>query len=120
MNRSAGATRRAFLRTVFGAAALAGTAAALTPLLRTRRPRQTLGPAPLAEETYRGRHISVDAAGEAVHIDGRPLHVMRRADGSYLSAVNHFQSYDTPLELARAAVDELGTTQLALAAPHHG
>ncbi|MGW6982700.1 tyrosinase family oxidase copper chaperone [Streptomyces sp. NPDC054932] len=110
-------TRRAVLRTAFTAAVLAGTAAALAPVLRARRPRQTLTPAPL-EETYRGRHIAVDVAG--VRIDGRPLHVMRRADGSYLSGINHFQSYPTPLELARAAVDELGTTQLALAAPHHG
>ncbi|AXE24334.1 MULTISPECIES: tyrosinase family oxidase copper chaperone [Streptomyces] len=117
---SAGAppTRRAVLRAAFTAAVLAGTAAALAPVLRARRPRQTVSPAPLAEETYRGRHIQVTAAG--VRIDGRPLHVMRRADGSYLSGINHFQSYGTPLELARAAVDELGTTQLALAAPHHG
>ncbi|MFF4366871.1 tyrosinase family oxidase copper chaperone [Streptomyces sp. NPDC001594] len=120
VSASATRTRRAFLRSAFGAAALAGTAAALAPVLRARRPRQTLGPAPLTEETYRGRHISVDPASAAVRIDGRPLHVMRRADGSYLSAVNHFQSFDTPLEAARAAVDELGTTQLALAAPHHG
>ncbi|MEU9143767.1 tyrosinase family oxidase copper chaperone [Streptomyces sp. NPDC048349] len=112
-------TRRALLRTAFTAAVLAGTAAALAPVLRARRPRQTLTPAPLAEETYRGRHIAVDRAG--IRIDGRPLHVMRRADGSYLSEVNHFQSYGTPLELARAAVDELGTARLALAsAPHHG
>lgn len=112
-------TRRAFLRTAFTAAVLAGTAAALAPVLRARRPRQTLTPAPLAEETYRGRHIAVDQAG--IRIDGRPLHVMRRADGSYLSGVNHFQSFGTPLELARAAVDELGTAQLVLAsAPHHG
>ncbi|WP_404953074.1 tyrosinase family oxidase copper chaperone [Streptomyces sp. 147326] len=113
-------TRRAVLRTAFTAAVLAGTAAALAPVLRARRPRQTLTPAPLAEEeTYRGRHIAVDVAG--VRIDGRPLHVMRRADGSYLSGINHFQSYATPMELARAAVDELGTAQLAFAAaPHHG
>ncbi|MFE0582373.1 MULTISPECIES: tyrosinase family oxidase copper chaperone [unclassified Streptomyces] len=112
-------TRRALLRTAFTAAVLAGTGAALAPVLRARRPRQTLTPAPLAEEeTYRGRHIAVDVAG--VRIDGRPLHVMRRADGSYLSGINHFQSYPTPLELARAAVDELGTNQLAFAAPHHG
>lgn len=46
---------------------------------------------------------------------------MRRADGSYLSGINHFESYATPMELARAAVDELGTAQLAFAAaPHHG
>ncbi|MFE7182597.1 tyrosinase family oxidase copper chaperone [Streptomyces erythrochromogenes] len=112
-------TRRALLRTAFTAAVLAGTGAALAPVLRARRPRQTVTPAPLAEEeTYRGRHIAVDVAG--VRIDGRPLHVMRRADGSYLSGINHFQSYATPLEVARAAVDELGTTQLAFAAPHHG
>lgn len=111
-------TRRAVLRTAFTAAVLAGTAAALAPVLRARRPRQTLTPAPLAdEETYRGRHIAVDVAG--VRIDGRPLHVMRRADGSYLSGINHFQSYATPLELARAAVDELGTAQLAFAAAPH-
>ncbi|MFF3016703.1 tyrosinase family oxidase copper chaperone [Streptomyces sp. NPDC057939] len=113
-------TRRAFLRTAFTAAVVAGTAAAVAPVLRARRPRQTLTPAPLAEETYRGRHIAVDPVSAAVRIDGRPLHVMRRADGSYLSGINHFQSYGTPMELARAAVDELGTTQLALAAPHHG
>ncbi|RSS44901.1 tyrosinase co-factor protein [Streptomyces sp. WAC07061] len=113
-------TRRAVLRTAFGAAVAGGVAAALAPVLRARGPRQTLTPAPLAEETYRGRHISVDLASAQVRIDGRPLHVMQRADGTYLSGVNHFQSYGTPLELARAAVDELGTSQLALAAPHHG
>ncbi|MDJ0379906.1 tyrosinase family oxidase copper chaperone [Streptomyces sp. G-G2] len=113
-------TRRTALRAAFAAAVAAVTAAALAPVVRARRPRQTLTPAPLTEESYRGRHIAVGPAG--VRIDGRPLHVMRRADGSYLSGVNHFQSFETPIELARAAVDELGTAQLALAAaaPHHG
>ncbi|MFF5705000.1 tyrosinase family oxidase copper chaperone [Streptomyces sp. NPDC012794] len=113
-------TRRAVLRTAFVAAVAGGVAAALAPVLRARGPRQTLTPAPLAEETYRGRHISVDLASAQVRIDGRPLHVMRRADGSYLSGVNHFESYGTPMELARAAVDELGTSQLAVTPPHHG
>ncbi|MFG2616606.1 tyrosinase family oxidase copper chaperone [Streptomyces sp. NPDC048507] len=113
-------TRRTVLRTAFTAAVCGATAAVLAPVFRARRPRQTLTPAPLTEETYRGRHISVDLASAAVRIDGRPLHVMRRADGSYLSGINHFQSYATPLELARAAVDELGTTALATGAPHHG
>ncbi|MBW5486256.1 tyrosinase cofactor [Streptomyces bambusae] len=111
-------TRRTVLRTAFTAAVLAGTAAALAPVLRARRPRSVTAPAPLAEETYRGRHIAVQQAD--VWIDGRRLHVMRRADGSYLSGINHFESFATPLELARAAVDELGTAQLAQAAPHHG
>ncbi|MER5931912.1 tyrosinase family oxidase copper chaperone [Streptomyces sp. NPDC002054] len=115
-------TRRTLLRTAFTAAVLAGTTAALGPLLRARRPRPATAPdrepVPVLEETYRGRHIAVDAAG--VRIDGRPLHVMRRADGSYLSGVNHFESFATPLELARAAVDELGTARLAAAVSHHG
>ena len=90
-------------------------------------------------EMYRGRDIRgtatalVPAGGEAptgrtgavaaiadtqVSIDGRTLHVMRRSDGSYLSTVNHYESFPTLLETARAAVDEIGTAQLAKASPH--
>ncbi|MFJ6513160.1 tyrosinase family oxidase copper chaperone [Streptomyces sp. NPDC091406] len=53
-----------------------------------------------------------------IRIDGRPLHVMRRADGTYLSDVRHYESYPTLLETARAAVDELGTARLAPPAAH--
>ncbi|KUM99676.1 hypothetical protein AQI95_37550 [Streptomyces yokosukanensis] len=71
------------------------------------------------EETYRGRRIrgtevraarrtAVGGAQWEVTIDGRPLHLMRRADGSWLSMVDHYRSYPTPLAAARAAVDELG------------
>jgi hypothetical protein len=67
------------------------------------------------DETYRGRRIrgvrTPGAAGGAgtwqVSVDGRPLHLMRRADGTWLSMVDHSRSYPTPLEAARAAVDEL-------------
>ena len=76
---------------------------------------------------YRGRRIrgvkdaadvraAAGAAGTApagqwhVTVDDRPLHLMRRADGSYLSMVDHYQSYPTPLAAARGAVDELGGT----------
>lgn len=72
------------------------------------------------EETYRGRHIvgvrhedrrSGSGFGTwHVAVDGRPLHLMRRADGSWVSMVDHYQSYATPLAAARAAVDELGPT----------
>ncbi|MEU1128254.1 tyrosinase family oxidase copper chaperone, partial [Streptomyces sp. NPDC005899] len=51
-------------------------------------------------------------------IDGRPLHVMRRADGSFLSTVNHYESFPTLLATARAAVDEIGAAQLSPASPH--
>ncbi|MEU6772674.1 tyrosinase family oxidase copper chaperone [Streptomyces sp. NPDC046759] len=68
------------------------------------------------DETYRGRHIrgvpvrtGLRAAGDQweITIDGRRLHLMRRADGTWLSMVDHYSSYATPLAAARAAVDEL-------------
>ncbi|KAA0913854.1 hypothetical protein FGF04_38660, partial [Streptomyces apricus] len=43
-----------------------------------------------------------------VTVDERPLHLMRRADGGYLTMIDHYRSYPTPLAAARAAVDELG------------
>ncbi|MEV0554039.1 tyrosinase family oxidase copper chaperone [Streptomyces sp. NPDC050597] len=52
-----------------------------------------------------------DPAGQwRVTVDDRPLHLMRRADGGYLTMVDHYQSYPTPLAAARGAVDELGGT----------
>ncbi|MGW6458396.1 tyrosinase family oxidase copper chaperone [Streptomyces sp. NPDC055078] len=97
-------------------------------------------------EMYRGRHIQgtatfmVPAGGAGtttvavrtstrgtttvavpsveIRIDDRPLHVMRRADGSYLSLVNHYESFPTLRDVARAAVDELGSAQLALSPSH--
>ncbi|MFJ8807949.1 tyrosinase family oxidase copper chaperone [Streptomyces sp. NPDC102490] len=69
------------------------------------------------DETYRGRRIrgirsaggrAVGAGTWQVTVDGRPLHLMRRADGTWLSMVDHYRSYPTPLEAARGAVDELG------------
>ncbi len=73
------------------------------------------------DETYRGRRIvgvrhddGWSGGGGSgvwyVAVDGRPLHLMRRADGSWVSMVDHYQSYATPLAAARAAVDELGPT----------
>ncbi|MEV8309507.1 tyrosinase family oxidase copper chaperone [Streptomyces flavidovirens] len=53
-----------------------------------------------------------------VHIDGRPLHIMRRADGSYLSLVNHYESFPTLIGAARAAVDELGDAHLSVSPQH--
>ncbi|MFF8727227.1 tyrosinase family oxidase copper chaperone [Streptomyces sp. NPDC015171] len=73
------------------------------------------------DETYRGRRIQgvlVPVVGRRaadgewqITIDGRPLHLMRRADGSWLSMVDHYTSYRTPQEAARAAVDEIGPGQ---------
>ncbi|WP_371791309.1 tyrosinase family oxidase copper chaperone [Streptomyces sp. NBC_01471] len=120
--------RRGVLRALFAVGAVGGTAGALAPIVRAGATDQegddgkgTLSPGPPQElrdvfdEMYRGRRIRGGTAGDSteVSVDGRPLHLMRRADGSYLSMVDHYESYPTPLAAARGAVDELGTAQLS-------
>ncbi|MFI1398398.1 tyrosinase family oxidase copper chaperone [Streptomyces sp. NPDC020681] len=127
-------TRRVALRALFSVAVVAGTAGALAPVLARRgsvRPRAR--ELEHFAEMYRGRHIegaatvmvpagrSAASAGPPsveVRIDGRPLQVMRRADGSYLSLVNHYESFPTLRDVARAAVDDLGMAQLAMSPTH--
>lgn len=46
-------------------------------------------------------------AGYAVFVDGVELHVMRNADGTWISVVSHYDPVATPRAAARAAVDEL-------------
>ncbi|MEV5847108.1 tyrosinase cofactor [Streptomyces sp. NPDC051985] len=70
------------------------------------------------DEVYRGRRIQGrpagmgghhhgHGAGYAVFVDGVELHVMRNADGSWISVVSHYDPVATPRAAARAAVDEL-------------
>ncbi|GGT52806.1 tyrosinase family oxidase copper chaperone [Streptomyces purpureus] len=121
-------SRRAALRTLFTLAAAAFTGGALARIVTTPRRAGAdadAAPAPFAfDETYRGRRIQggpLTPRGSAeVLIDGRPLHLMRRADGSYLSAVDHYESCETPLAAARAAVDRLGSARLSPEAAIHG
>ncbi|GAA0659121.1 tyrosinase cofactor [Kitasatospora atroaurantiaca] len=113
-------TRRRMLQ----GAAVALTAAAGTAVLGLTGPAN--GPASAAglgasdefDEAYRGRRIqgrpAHGAGGEHHHgggytvlIDGEPLHMMRNADGTWISVVNHYQTFSTPRALARAAVNEL-------------
>jgi hypothetical protein len=94
-------------------------AVALAPVLAASRPRRPEDSS--FDETYRGRRIvgTTTGAGRAafdggewqVTVDGRPLHLMRSADGSYLSMVDHYQPNPTALAAARAAVDELGPSE---------
>ncbi|MBM4791757.1 tyrosinase co-factor [Streptomyces sioyaensis] len=51
-----------------------------------------------------GPHDGMDFV---VRIDNNDLHVMRNADGSWISLVNHYETFTTPRALARAAVREL-------------
>ncbi|MDW4909597.1 tyrosinase family oxidase copper chaperone [Streptomyces sp. ADMS] len=130
-------TRRDALR----ALCVSALALAVVPVVAAAWPRREPGDgeAPSFDETYRGRRLRGVRAGADHHdhmaqvmrppgggqwhitVDGRPLHLMRRADGTYLSMVDHYRSYPTPLEAARAAVDELGPgRQLTVAAGEGG
>ncbi|MEV5311520.1 tyrosinase family oxidase copper chaperone [Streptomyces sp. NPDC052610] len=127
-------TRRDLARGMFAAA----VALTIAPLVVASRPARREDPqnpqdpqdppADVAfDEIYRGRRIRglrapgavpASAAGRVfgtdgwhVTVDGHPLHLMRRADGGWLTMVDHYRSYPTPLEAARAAVDELGPGQ---------
>ncbi|MFI2034155.1 tyrosinase family oxidase copper chaperone [Streptomyces bottropensis] len=117
-------TRRNALRAL-GASAVA---LAVAPVVAAAWPRRSARPEEADfDETFRGRRIRgvrADTGQTAylgartpgpgewdVTVDGRPLHLMRRADGTYLSMIDHYRSYPTALEATRAAVEELGTTQ---------
>ncbi|MFC9329012.1 tyrosinase cofactor [Kitasatospora sp. NPDC057015] len=111
-------TRRRMLQ----GAAVALTAAAGTVVLGVTGPTggqaTAAGPegSEVFDELFRGRRIQGRPAqggghhhdaGYSVRIDGEELHMMRNADGTWISVVNHYQTYATPRALARAAVQEL-------------
>ncbi|MEV8318247.1 tyrosinase cofactor [Streptomyces sp. NPDC059900] len=117
-------TRRVTMRGLiaFGAAAVTAPAALLWSTRQAAGDRTTtddLGEGAF-DEMYEGRRIRGSRASAAhqhegsaweITVDGRPLHLMRRADGGYLSMIDHYQSYPTPLIATRRAVDELGRGQ---------
>ncbi|MBR8639857.1 tyrosinase cofactor [Streptomyces tuirus] len=68
------------------------------------------------DEVYKGRRIQGRPAAGASHhhhagytvlVDGVELHVMRNADGTWISVVSHYDPVASPRAAARAAVDEL-------------
>ncbi|MBT2448764.1 tyrosinase [Streptomyces sp. ISL-43] len=115
-------TRRQALGTTAGALTALGLAGATAHAAATG-PRTAVpaNPAGTADEVYQGRRIRITpASGGGGHhgghhstglptvlIDGRELHVMRNADGTWISVVNHYETYSDTLSLARAAVREL-------------
>ncbi|MFD3539086.1 tyrosinase cofactor [Streptomyces sp. NPDC058662] len=120
-------TRRQALSTTAGALSVLGLAGATAHAAVTDSRAAT--PAGTVDEVYQGRRIRITPGGGGHHgghhspglptvrIDGRELHVMRNADGSWISVVNHYETYPDPASLARAAVREL---QGAVLAPFGG
>ncbi|MET9758093.1 tyrosinase family oxidase copper chaperone [Streptomyces sp. NPDC006372] len=119
-HRAVGRTRRDAARGLYSCVLIAALTSA-SAASRPQRPRPGIAPSDTAfDVAYRGRRIrgrwfpecgTAEDGRWLVTVDGRPLHLMRRADGTWLSMVDHYCSYPTPLEAARAAVDELGSGQ---------
>ncbi|MFD6967003.1 tyrosinase cofactor [Streptomyces sp. NPDC059979] len=109
-------TRRQALGTTAGALTVLGLAAAATSAAATPSASTTPG---AVDEVYKGRRIQITPGGGGHHgghhspgqptvrIDGRELHVMRNADGSWISVINHYETFADPTSLARAAVRDL-------------
>ncbi|MEU8759810.1 tyrosinase family oxidase copper chaperone [Streptomyces sp. NPDC048659] len=127
--------RRAALRSLFALAVTALTGGALARIA-AREPTRPARPGPataagpavaasaaLFDEMYAGRRIQglPGPDGEPLAlVDGRPLHLMRCADGGFVTPIDHYESCPTPLAAVRAAVDGLGTARLSRLAAAHG
>ncbi|MFV0137686.1 apotyrosinase chaperone MelC1 [Streptomyces sp. HMX87] len=121
-----GLSRRHALAAAAAVAAAAGTTAARTPA--TAAAEHHHSPAAF-DEVYRGRRIQGrpvtggghhHGPGYAVFVDGAELHLMRNADGTWISVVSHYDPVPTPRAAARAAVDELqGARLVPFSAPAH-
>ncbi|MER5813588.1 tyrosinase family oxidase copper chaperone [Streptomyces sp. NPDC002033] len=118
-------TRRQALGTTAGALTVLGIAGATAHAAATDS-RAATTPAGTVDEVYQGRRIQITPGTGGGHhgghhspglptvkIDGRELHVMQNADGTWISVVNHYETFAEPTSLARAAVRELQGAQLA-------
>ncbi|MFD0267216.1 tyrosinase family oxidase copper chaperone [Streptomyces sp. NPDC127106] len=134
-------TRRQALGTAVGAA----TALGLTALVACDSATSSPAPDPKAQpgtgapglsipahgidEVFEGRRIQISLAKGGGHeghglpawptitIDGNELHVMRNADGTWVSVMNHYETFPDPIAAARAAVRTLQGAHLAPFAP---
>ncbi|MFH9553435.1 tyrosinase cofactor [Streptomyces sp. NPDC017435] len=109
-------------RALTAAAAVAGAPLVAAPAARAADHHHDSAASPDSfDEVYRGRRIQGRSAaggghhhggGYAVYVDGVELHVMRNADGTWISVVSHYDPVPTPRAAARAAVDELQGARL--------
>ncbi|MGE7388217.1 apotyrosinase chaperone MelC1 [Streptomyces sp. NPDC004126] len=73
------------------------------------------------DEVYEGRRIQITLGAAGHHgmpvpnikIDGKELHLMGNADGSWVTVVNHYESFPDPVAAARAAIRDLQGAELA-------
>ncbi|MFE2286877.1 tyrosinase family oxidase copper chaperone [Streptomyces sp. NPDC059443] len=80
------------------------------------------------DEVFEGRRIQITLGAGGHHgvgvptvkIDGNELHIMPNADGTWVSVVNHYQTYPNPVEAARAAIRDLQGAALVPFAPKGG
>ncbi|MFG2549212.1 tyrosinase cofactor [Streptomyces sp. NPDC048581] len=109
-------SRRRALTAAAALATVAGVQSIAAPSASTTGHDDHHSPTPF-DEVYKGRRIQGrpvsggahhhHGAGYAVFVDEVELHVMRNADGSWISVVSHYDPVATPRAAARAAVDEL-------------
>ncbi|GAA2619592.1 MULTISPECIES: apotyrosinase chaperone MelC1 [Streptomyces] len=112
-------TRRQALGTTAGALTVLGlTAAAAGATSAAATPTEPTTPGTV-DEVYKGRRIQITPGGGGHHgghhspgqptvrIDGQELHIMRNADGTWISVINHYETFADPKLLARAAVRDL-------------
>ncbi|MCX2179561.1 tyrosinase cofactor [Streptomyces sp. SKN60] len=119
---SSSITRRKVLGVAAGAAGAAAGLALAGPAAAAAAPARTAAPGSADfDEVYLGRHIKGGPSahgghhggheghggGYTVTIDGAELHVMRNADGTWISVITHYDPVATPRAAARAAVREL-------------
>ncbi|AQT75901.1 MULTISPECIES: apotyrosinase chaperone MelC1 [Streptomyces] len=113
-------TRRQALGTTAGALTVLGLTAAATGVATSAAATPAAStPQGTVDEVYQGRRIQITPGGAGHHgghhspgqptvrIDGRELHIMRNADGSWISVINHYETFTEPRLLARAAVRDL-------------
>ncbi|MET8566216.1 tyrosinase cofactor [Streptomyces flaveolus] len=102
-----GITRRRALTAAAAVAAAAGHHAPATPDSFDSFDEVHKGRRIQGRPASDGGHHHEHGGGYAVFVDGVRLHVMRNADGSWISVVSHYAPVATPRAAARAAVEEL-------------
>lgn len=110
-------TRRSALAATAALTTAATVAGATVATARASAEDHHHGSPDAFDEVYRGRRIQgrptgAHHGGHRVMVDGVELHVMRNADGTWISVVSHYDPVSTPRAAARAAVDELQGARL--------